>query len=243
MANHVRRFLLHLLEATTPIRTLLQKSSTWYWGASQQASFDQQKSVLGSDVCMAKYDPSYSSTVSDDASSYGLGTVLLQNQPTGERRAVAYLSRSLTSKEQRYSQTEKEALAQTCAVEHFYQFVRGIRFDMETDHHALLTLLGTAELDLIPPCTQDLRMRLMQNTYQMLYVRTKLLTTADTLPGAPLEAATRAHRDPMVDLVELFVNEVVKEFEDFTSACLEGLRRHQTQYEVCTGLLRLCESG
>ncbi|SCV65341.1 Integrase core domain protein [Anaplasma phagocytophilum] len=192
---------------------------------------------------MAKYDPSYSTTVSADASSYGLGAVLLQDQPTGERRAVAYASRSLTSTEQRYSQTEKEALAATWAVERFDQFVRGIKFDIESDHRPLLTLLGTAELDLIPPRIQRLRMRLMRYQYRMLYVPGKLLATADTLSRAPLGAATKEHQGPKVDSVELFISEVVKGFEDLTSSRLESLRQHQAQDGVCAGLLRLCESG
>ncbi|MDD9361335.1 MAG: RNase H-like domain-containing protein, partial [Anaplasma sp.] len=75
-----------------------------------KAAFDQLKSMLSSEVCMAKYDPSYSITVSADASTYGLGAVLVPDQPTGERRAVAYAPRSLKFIEQRYSQTEKKAL-------------------------------------------------------------------------------------------------------------------------------------
>ncbi|MDD9361312.1 MAG: reverse transcriptase [Anaplasma sp.] len=170
MANHVGLFLPHLSDVTAPIRTLLKKSSAWYWGASQQAAFNQLKSMFSLEASMAKYDPLYSTTVSADAGSYGLGSVLLQDQRAGERRAVAYASRSLTSTEQRYSETEKEALAATCAVERFDQFMRGIKFDIESDHRPLLTLLGTAELDLIPPRIQRLRMRLMRFQYQTLYV-------------------------------------------------------------------------
>ena len=46
-----------------------------------------------------------------DASPVGLGAVLVQKQPDGEYRHVAFASRSLTDVEKRYSQTEKEALA------------------------------------------------------------------------------------------------------------------------------------
>lgn len=86
-------------------------------------------------------------------------------------------------------------------------------------------------------------MRLMRYHYQMLCVPGKLLATADTLSRAPLEPATRQHQGPKVDTVELFVSEVVKGFEDFTSPRLESLHRHQAEDGVCAGLIPLCESG
>ena len=54
--------------------------------------------------------------VSSDASSFGLGAVLMQKQPSGEMRPVAYASRSMTETERRYAQIDKEALAITWAL-------------------------------------------------------------------------------------------------------------------------------
>lgn len=76
----------------------------------QKAAFEKIKELLTSDRCMTKYHPLYTTTVSADASSFGLGAVLLQTQPSGERRPVAFASMSVTKTEQHYSQTEKEAL-------------------------------------------------------------------------------------------------------------------------------------
>ncbi|NHN23178.1 ribonuclease H family protein, partial [Bacillus amyloliquefaciens] len=52
-----------------------------------------------------------------DASSFGLGAVLMQREENMQWRPVAYISRSLSSTEQRYAQVEKEALAVTWACE------------------------------------------------------------------------------------------------------------------------------
>jgi hypothetical protein len=55
-----------------------------------------------------------------DASPVGLGGVLLQEQTTGELKPVAYISRSLTPTEARYSQIE---LACVWAVEKFPNYI------------------------------------------------------------------------------------------------------------------------
>lgn len=239
MANHVGRFLPQLSTITAPIRELLQKNKFWTWNYAQQDALDKLKKMLSSEICMAKYDPSLPTTVSADASSFGLGAVLLQDQPQGERRAVAYASRSLNPTEKRYSQTEKEALAVSWAVERFDQFVRGIQFDVETDHRPLSTLLGSAELDMIPPRIQRIRMRLMRYRYRVLYVPGKLLATADTLSRAPVDAPENAR----VDAVELFVGAVLNSVEDLSTPLLQDIRRLQSEDGTSAALIRYCEEG
>eukprot|EP00057_Strongylocentrotus_purpuratus_P005393 XP_003730869.1 PREDICTED: uncharacterized protein K02A2.6-like [Strongylocentrotus purpuratus] len=68
---------------------------------------------------LAHYDPSLPTTIAADASSTGVGAILLQTQKDGHRRPVCYASRSLTETEQRYAVIEKEALAATWACEKF----------------------------------------------------------------------------------------------------------------------------
>ena len=67
-----------------------------------------------------------------DASSTGLGTVLLQ-----EGQPVAYVSRSLSETEQRYAQIEKELLAVVFSFEKFDQYLYGRKVTMHSDHRPL----------------------------------------------------------------------------------------------------------
>ena len=82
-------------------------------GHAQQMCFVQLKYSLKSAQVLALYNANRETTLSADASSYGLGAVLLQKQPDGELRPVAYVSRAMSGVEQRYAHIEKEAMATT----------------------------------------------------------------------------------------------------------------------------------
>ncbi|KAK3746022.1 hypothetical protein QZH41_003245 [Actinostola sp. cb2023] len=90
---------------------------------------------------LAYFDKTSPTKIVADASPVGLGAVLLQKQD-GQWTPVYYASRSLTECEQKYSQTEKEALALVWSCERPHAYVYGIRFDLETDHKPLEIIYG-----------------------------------------------------------------------------------------------------
>ena len=117
-------------------------------------------------MVLALYDPAADVKISADASSFGLGVVLLQR--TGDNwRPVAYASRSMSDTERRYAQIEKEALAITSACEKFSNYVLGRSFHIESDHKPLIPLLSTKHLDALPP--RVLLFRLCMAKYDYVY--------------------------------------------------------------------------
>lgn len=126
IANHLARFIPNLLDSSAPLRQLLQKGREWTWGPPQEEALVKIKDLIYSNRCMAKYDPKCPTILSADVSAFGLGAVLLQKQDNGERRPVAFASRSLTSAESRYAQIQKEALALTWAADRFEGYLRGL---------------------------------------------------------------------------------------------------------------------
>ena len=151
------------------------------WGTAQQEAFQQLKADMASDQVLALYNPEKETMVSSDASSFGLDAVLMQKQPSGEMRPVAYASRSMTETECHYAQIEKEALAITWALEHWAEFLIGMRFKVETDHKPLIPLFSTKLIDELPVRIQCFRMRLMRFDFPITHVLGKLLYTADSL--------------------------------------------------------------
>lgn len=64
--------------------------------------------------------------------------ILSNVEKDGTALLVAYTSRSLTTEvKQKYSQTEKEALAVVWGCERFHMFLIGTKFYLFTDHKAL----------------------------------------------------------------------------------------------------------
>nr|XP_037275468.1 uncharacterized protein LOC119168167 [Rhipicephalus microplus] len=256
MLNHIGRFLPNLSAVTTPIRLLLNKNAVWTWDHAQATSFETLKGMVASNACMASYNPELPTLVSADASSFGLGAVLLQEQQMGERRAVAFVSRALTTAEQRYSQIEafvsralttaeqrysqieKEVLGVSWAIERFEEFLRGLSFVVETDHQPLVRLLGSADLDLMPPRIQIFRIRLMRYQFTVKYVPEKYLATAHTLSRDPEGSSTSEE-----DSAEIFVSLVVAALPSTLAVRLEDFRSQQTSDGLCSMLKAYCMKG
>ena len=93
-----------------PLRDLLSSKRHWLWSDAQQQAFTALKESLASTPTLAHNDATRQTKRSSDASSHGLGAVLMQLLDDGEWRPVAYASRAMSPTEQRYAQIEKEAL-------------------------------------------------------------------------------------------------------------------------------------
>ena len=141
MTNYCSRFIKDYATTTEPLRKLTYKNQQWEWTARHQHALAQLKTALASAPVTAYFDPEKETEISVDASPVGLGAILAQvDQATGEKHVVAYASRSLSDTEQRYSQTEREALAVVWACEHFHLYVYGKPVEVYTEHKALVAI-------------------------------------------------------------------------------------------------------
>ena len=137
MVNQLGKFSPNIAELSHPLRELLSVKQAWLWGPTQTGLLKE----LISPHILALYDPAADTIVSTNASSHGLGAILLQKAES-QWRPIAYASRSMTETEAHYTQIKKEALAATWACEKFTPYIQGKTITLEMDHKPLVPLLS-----------------------------------------------------------------------------------------------------
>ena len=242
MVTYVGKFSPRIAELSQPLRVLLKADSDWAWGSMQQRAFEELGRELSSAAVLAQYCPNRATKVAADASSFGLGGVLSQKQPSGEWRPVAFISRSMTEAECRYAQIEKEALALTWACERFQSYLIGMDFLIQTDHKPLISLLGSRALDDLPPRILRFRLRLLRFTYKIEHVPGKNLITADALSRAPIRAPPTPEETQLEKDVGAYVNQVMEHLPA-SEGRLAQIRAAQETDSICNRLKNLVQTG
>lgn len=185
MVNFLARFIPQLQNTMQPLNVLLSKKNAWSWDTQQERAFSAIKEIVTTAPVLQFFDMKRETCVSADASSYGLGGVLLQKHD-GFWKPVAFCSRTLTDCEQRWSQIEKECLASVWACGKFRQYILGIPVIIETDHKPLIPLINSKDLSAAPVRCQRLLMRLSEFAVTAKYTPGKYMTVADALSRAPI---------------------------------------------------------
>ena len=96
MVNFLGRYVQDLPKYTAPLNELLRKENVWPWGQSQMKTFDDVKRIISTMPVLMFYDVDKYTVVCADASGFGLGAVLMQQDETDQWRPVAYASRTRT---------------------------------------------------------------------------------------------------------------------------------------------------
>ena len=240
MVSQLGKFSPRLATITQPMREHLSKKANWHWSVEQQAAFDTTKDELLQPTVLVLYNPKAKTKVSADASSFGLGAVLLQQDDRGWH-PVAFASRSLSEVEQRYAQIEKEALATVWACEKFAAYLVGGIFSIETDHKPLVPLLSTKHLDCLPPRVLRFRLRLDQFDYTIHHVPGKELYTVDALSRAPSSVAGIVSHKFQTELEEFI--DTITSLLPASKDHLEEYRSAQKEDSTCSMIRYYCENG
>ena len=125
MIGYLSNFIPCYSVLTAPLRRLTSQDVPFSWGPEEDAAFKRLKDSITSDDTMAFFDPRKPIVIRTQASFHeGLSAGLFQRTAKG-LQPVHYISRSMTSAEKRYSQTEKDALAVKWAKSRFSMYLLG----------------------------------------------------------------------------------------------------------------------
>jgi hypothetical protein len=157
--GYYRRFIKNFSQISRPLTDLMpiptgkknkgkkKERREWYWGENQMNAFDTLKRLLTSSPILGYADSTLPYELHTDASGFGLGAVLYQEQQ-GEKRVICYASRGLTKAEKNYPSHKLEFLALKWAVtDKFKDYLYGQQFTVLTDNNPLTYVLTTAKLD------------------------------------------------------------------------------------------------
>ena len=154
--SYYRRFIPNFSKVAKPLNQLLQnlegtpsqkKKIKVYWGPEQQEAFETLQKLCTESPILAYADFKAPFVLHTDASGDGLGAVLYQVQD-GQKRVIAYASRSLSKSERNYPVHKLEFLALKWAITgKFHEYLYGSEFQVFTDNNPLTYLLTTAKLD------------------------------------------------------------------------------------------------
>jgi len=124
-----------------------QEPVVWKWEEKHDRTFEELKRLLTSPPILAYPNFDLPFELHTDASTHGLGAVLYQEQE-GQKKVIAYASRSLTRSEKNYSAFKLEFLALKWSItEKFSDYLLGNKFIVYTDNNPLTYVLTSAKLE------------------------------------------------------------------------------------------------
>ena len=141
LASYYRRYIKGFSNLAKPLHALTEKNHAFNWTPECENAFQLLKQKLVSAPILAYPKIGEPFILDTDASKFGIGAVLSQEQD-GLERVIAYASRTLSKPEQNYCVTRRELLAIVNFLKHFRHYLYGQDVLVRTDHGALRWLLN-----------------------------------------------------------------------------------------------------
>ena len=152
--NYYRRFIRGYAKVAKPLNTLVSgnnancKKAPTEWIDECQVAFDKLKELCTSTPILAYANCKKPFQLQTDASDFGLGAVLYQQDDNNRQRVIAFASHSLSNTEKNYPAHKLELLALKWAImDRFHEYLYGGQFDVYTDNNPLTYILTSAKLD------------------------------------------------------------------------------------------------
>lgn len=161
MTGYYRRFIANYSKKTKSLTQLTRKGIPFQWSEQHENDFQNLRTELSAKNLVLQF-PDFSKEffLNTDASDYAIGSVLSQEDNEGNRKPIAFASRTLNKAEINYATIEKELLSIVWSTKHFRPYLYGRRFTILSDHKPLQWLFNITD-----PGSRLLRWRLKLEEY------------------------------------------------------------------------------
>ena len=140
MAGFYRSFVPSFADVAQPLTRLTSDNVKFIWDESCEKSFEELKRLLSSEPVLAFPRLGEPFVVDVDASDVAFGGVLMQKGRDDILHPVGYYSDAVKASQNSWAPTTKEAFALVLAVRHWYVYLAGTEFVLNSDHNPLVYL-------------------------------------------------------------------------------------------------------
>ena len=185
LINYLRAFIPRASMICAPLARAAV-ASVFSWTDECEAAWQEVRAVLSAPPVLHAPARDVPFVIGTDASQMGVGASLFQ-EVDGQRRYVAFASKSLTGAQCNYPATKRELLAVVFALDRFRRWVLGTHFTVLTDHRALTFLMsqrGTKSYIL-----QNWYEQLMEYSFDVVHAPGTSMVVEDALSRLDAEVA------------------------------------------------------
>ena len=196
MASYFRRFVRNFAQIAAPLTELLRKNQPFVWKEQQEMSFNETRRKLSSQPVLMPFNVKSPRTeLHVDASSQGLGAILLQVNDREELHPVYAVSRRTSDVESAYHSTKLELLAIIWAMDKLRHLLLSVSFIVYTDCQALVYVntLKTKKPQIIRWLGE-----IADFDYEIRHRKGEKMQHVDALSRAPVEIAEENFKEARV---------------------------------------------
>jgi deoxyuridine 5'-triphosphate nucleotidohydrolase len=124
-----------------PLYRLFKKGQAYQWSDDCELAYRVLKVKLSNAPILVKPDFDRPFKLYTDASAFGFGAILAQDDDQKKEHVISYASRGTRGAEKKYAAFKLEACAVVWACNHYKHYLLGGHFDLYTDHRALRWLM------------------------------------------------------------------------------------------------------
>ena len=187
LVGYYRKFIRNFSLLAKPLHLLAKKDVPFLWTDAHTLAVQTLQQRISTPPCLTIFSPTRVTTLTTDASDFAIGAVLSQIVDSREH-PVAFISKTFTELEQRYTNWEKELFGIVWSIKYFRPYLLSIQFTIRSDNKPSLQLIDSHALKLSTSASNRVirwLMSIQSFSYKTQFHPGRLNVVADALSRFP----------------------------------------------------------